>query len=84
MGRDKGSMVFPPRQIDQREYGSQLLGLVCEKVFVSVHPGQENLISSALPTILDSIPGEGPGVGILSAALSFPEVSFKRLIQNRF
>lgn len=77
MGRDKGSLVYRElSQLSQRQRCFRLLDLVCERTFLScgAHPTAE--LAEELPLIADSAEGEGPGVGILSAAGLFPDVSW--------
>jgi molybdopterin-guanine dinucleotide biosynthesis protein A len=74
MGRDKGSLVYNKK--DQRARSSELLSEVCEKVFISIRPGQENLISPGQLFLVDSVEGGGPGVGMLTASAAYPGVAW--------
>jgi molybdopterin-guanine dinucleotide biosynthesis protein A len=81
MGRDKGSLVYSlgtmdKNRKDQRTQSHDLLARVCEKVFISIRPGQENLVSSDYAFLLDSVHGVGPGIGILTAATAHPHVAW--------
>jgi molybdopterin-guanine dinucleotide biosynthesis protein A len=76
MGRDKGSLIYPPRAVNQRTRCYELLARVCEKIFISIREDQKEMVHPSLPTILDSVLGEGPGVGILSAHAFDPEAAW--------
>ena len=81
MGMDKGSLVYPPstgnvRGAEQRRRCFDLLELVCEKTFVSCRAEKASEHANDFPVITDSVRGEGPGAGILSAAKQFPEAAW--------
>lgn len=76
MGRDKGSIVYPPRALDQRSHLYQLLKPHCEKVFVSVNSGQVGVVPGDFPLIADCEFGQGPGLGLLSAERLHPNQSW--------
>jgi molybdopterin-guanine dinucleotide biosynthesis protein A len=64
MGRDKGSLVYRDG-LDQRTRCYRILRSLCNSVWISCR--REQATPEGLPRIEDSLPGEGPGVGILSA-----------------
>ena len=73
MGRDKGSVIYPPSQVSQRVRCVELLRPFCDAVFVSCREEQKtsNRAGTGLD-FADSVKGGGPGVGILSAAAAYP------------
>lgn len=72
MGRDKGAMVYARGQ-DQRTRCAELLRPFCDEVYVSCREEQRAGIDPSLPLIIDSKPGAGPAVGILSAHFAYPK-----------
>lgn len=66
MGQDKGAIIYHGKPQVLHNY--ELLSKFCREVFISVRKdqvGQDHL--SELPLLIDSVPGDGPAVGILSA-----------------
>jgi molybdopterin-guanine dinucleotide biosynthesis protein A len=79
MGSDKGSLIYgpsscvnPTHKLTQRIRSFRLLSRFCEEVFISCRKEQHRSIEVSLPVIFDSVDGEGPGVGVLSAFQRFP------------
>nr|WP_225987730.1 NTP transferase domain-containing protein [Rufibacter sp. LB8] len=97
MGQDKS--LLPYHGLPQRDHALQLLGIVCDKVFLSLRPGQQENQNSKTASILDSQEGlRGPLNGILSAMQQHPQAAWlvlacdlplvtaatlKKLIQHR-
>jgi molybdopterin-guanine dinucleotide biosynthesis protein A len=76
MGRDKGDLIYPHSQISQRARCFDLLKSVCDEVYLSCREEQTRSLEPHLPFVVDSFPGEGPGVGILSADQRFARHSW--------
>lgn len=75
MRRDKATLEYRGRS--QLERAFELAARHLPEVFVSVRPGQAADPSrSRYPLIVDSVPGEGPIVGIRSALAARPEVAW--------
>jgi molybdopterin-guanine dinucleotide biosynthesis protein A len=75
MKRDKAVLVYQGRS--QLDRAVALAARHCDKVFVSVRPAQvAEPARAAHPTLVDSVPGEGPIVGIRSALAAFPQVAW--------
>lgn len=55
---------------------AKLLGKVCEKVFLSVRPGQDVTGLEAFPQISDRFPSWGPMAGMLSAMHEHPDAAW--------
>jgi len=73
MGRDKGSISYHGRS--QREYLYELLVPFCKEVFISCNKEQTHHLQG-FPVIEDSIEGQGPMIGILSAFQRDPEAAW--------
>ncbi len=65
MGQDKGAMVWHGKP--QREHLAEVLQNLCDEVFISCRPGQENEIGMVYPTLPDTFSELGPFGAILSA-----------------
>ncbi|UII75866.1 NTP transferase domain-containing protein [Flagellimonas sp. HMM57] len=74
MGTDKG--LIPYRGIPQQEYLYQLLGTICDTVFLSIREEQETALTNSFNTIIDKNEYRGPFNGILSAHSNYPEVAW--------
>ncbi|GGK68599.1 NTP transferase domain-containing protein [Rufibacter glacialis] len=71
MGQDKGLLRY--HGVPQREYLYQLLQMVCDRVFLSLRPGQEEGLTSGVNFLLDNHDVRGPLNGILSALHQHPQ-----------
>lgn len=72
MGRDKALMAFRGRP--QLDVCVELLGAVCERVFVSTRPDQQDdPARKKFPRIVDAFGEIGPMGGILSALAAHPD-----------
>lgn len=65
MGQDKSVLQWHGKE--QRYYMADLLGSVCDDVYISCRPEQETEMDNNYKTITDNYPGGGPLIGILSA-----------------
>ena len=76
MGIDKSMLLYYGEP--QRYYLYKMLSALCDKVFLSCNAQQATSIPSAYGIISDNekYADAGPMTGILSAANSYPEVSF--------
>jgi molybdopterin-guanine dinucleotide biosynthesis protein A len=75
MRRDKAALVYQGRS--QLDRAFELAGRHAAKVFVSVRAGQtQDPARAGKPLIIDSVPGEGPIVGIQSAFAAYPDVAW--------
>jgi molybdopterin-guanine dinucleotide biosynthesis protein A len=75
MRRDKAALLYQGQSQLQRAF--DLAGRHVEKVFVSIRASQAGDPTRAQhPLIVDSVPGEGPIVGIRSALAADPEVAW--------
>jgi molybdenum cofactor guanylyltransferase len=74
MGRPKWALDY--RGEPQVERMARLLGTVCERVFLSMRPGQEVGAVPELPRIEDAFPRWGPSAGILSAMEAHPDAAW--------
>lgn len=75
MMRDKASL--PYRGKTQLDRAFELAARHCAEVFVSVRATQlADPARAAHPMLIDSVPGEGPIVGIRSALAAFPHVAW--------
>jgi molybdopterin-guanine dinucleotide biosynthesis protein A len=75
MQRDKAALKYQGRT--QLERAFEVLSRYLDRVFVSVRADQTSDPTRAhLPLIVDSVPGEGPIVGIRSAFAAHPTVSW--------
>lgn len=74
MGRPKWALDYQGEP--EAERVARLLGEVCERVFLSVRPGQEVEAVPELPHIEDVFPPWGPTTGILSAMETHPEAAW--------
>ena len=75
MGRDKAALDLHGRP--QVDWAFDLLARHCERVFVSVRPGQEADPSRAgYPTIVDRHADAGPIAGIAAALAAHPEAAW--------
>ena len=74
MGFDKGSIKWHGKE--QRYYMADLLGGVCNEVFISCRPEQQHNIDHQYKTLADSYPVVGPYGAILSAFKEKPDVAW--------
>jgi len=75
MRRDKASLLY--RGKTQLDRAFELAARHCAEVFVSVRAAQVTDPSRAAhPLLVDSVPGEGPIVGIRSGLAAFPRVAW--------
>ena len=75
MGRDKAALEFHGQS--QVDWAYALLERHCERVFVSVRPGQEqDPARAAYPTIVDRHQGVGPIAGIAAAQAEHPAAAW--------
>jgi molybdopterin-guanine dinucleotide biosynthesis protein A len=75
MKRDKAAL--PYRGKSQLDRAFELAARHCARVFVSVRPSQvADPLRAAHPMLVDSLPGEGPLVGIRSGLAAFPNVAW--------
>lgn len=65
MGQDKSLLQWHGKE--QRYYMADLLGRVCDDVYISCRPEQETEMDNRYKTVTDNYPGGGPLIGILSA-----------------
>lgn len=72
MGQDKGEMEYHGKP--QREYMADLLGELCEEVYLSVRSDQN--LESTYSLLPDSFLGLGPLGGLLSAFREKPDVAW--------
>jgi molybdopterin-guanine dinucleotide biosynthesis protein A len=69
MGIDKSTMLW--HGVEQRYYVADMLSALCDEVYISCRPEQEQEITN-YPTIPDSYEGLGPYGAILSAFKAYP------------
>ncbi len=74
MGHDKSVIAWHGKE--QRYHVADMLGGLCEQVFISCREEQAGEIDTAYPTITDSHEGSGPIVAILSAFKKYSEVAW--------
>ena len=74
MGHDKSIIKW--HAIEQRYYMADMLKNICEDVFISCRPEQQNEIDPQYKTIPDTYTGAGPLSGILSAFQAHPSVAW--------
>ncbi|MEO9513199.1 MAG: molybdenum cofactor guanylyltransferase [Flavobacteriaceae bacterium] len=74
MGIDKGTISYHGKP--QRERLYDLLQPYCDRVFLSIRPGQEKEISSQYEYITDENRFKGPFNGMLSAHNAYPNVGW--------
>jgi molybdopterin-guanine dinucleotide biosynthesis protein A len=74
MGFDKGAIQWHGKE--QRYYMADLLGDVCDEVFISCRPEQQHNIDVRYKTLPDSYTGMGPYGAILSAFKEHPAVTW--------
>jgi molybdopterin-guanine dinucleotide biosynthesis protein A len=75
MQRDKASLLY--RGKTQLDRAFELAARHCAEVFVSVRAAQvADPARAAHPLLVDSVPGEGPIVGIRSGFAAFPHVAW--------
>ncbi|AKQ45625.1 hypothetical protein TH63_08135 [Rufibacter radiotolerans] len=74
MGQDKGLLQYHGKT--QRQHAYQLLQQVCDRVFLSLRPGQEHNLEDQMEFLLDNHPFRGPINGILSALQQHPSAAF--------
>ncbi len=74
MGQDKSVIYWHGKE--QRYYMADLLTSVCDEVFISCRPEQENGIDKNYNTLIDNYPGGGPLIGILSAFKKAPHAAW--------
>jgi molybdenum cofactor guanylyltransferase len=74
MGYDKSIVQWHGKE--QRYYMADLLGDICEEVFISCRAEQQNEIDPKYKTLVDNYEGAGPLIGILSAFKANPNVAW--------
>ena len=74
MGRPKWALDYQGEPQAQRT--ARLLGAVCERVFLSVRPGQPVEGAPEVERVEDRFPAWGPAAGILSAMEAHPEAAW--------
>ncbi|MBO0323225.1 NTP transferase domain-containing protein [Muricauda sp. CAU 1633] len=74
MGSDKGLLTY--HGIPQQEYLYQLLGELCDDVFLSIRDEQSDSIPNSFKTIVDKNEYRGPFNGILSAHKAYSDVAW--------
>lgn len=74
MGRPKWAIHYHGEP--QAHRVARLLGAVCERVFLSVRPGQDADGIPDLPSLPDRFPPWGPSAGILTAMEAYPETAW--------
>lgn len=74
MGQDKGLLDYHGKP--QRDYMYEQLAPLCQKVYMSIRPGQEGTLPGGMPYILDENLYRGPFNGLLSAHHQFPEAAW--------
>ncbi|MCL6265936.1 NTP transferase domain-containing protein [Flagellimonas myxillae] len=74
MGSDKGLLNY--HGVPQKDYLYQLLGEICDKVYLSVREDQQTSNSSDVDVIVDKNEYRGPFNGILSAHDAHPNVAW--------
>ena len=74
MGQDKGLLDYHGKP--QRDYTFEQLKPLCNRVYMSIRPGQEESLPEGTPYILDENRYRGPFNGLLSAHHRFPEVAW--------
>ncbi len=75
MRRDKATLPYGGKS--QLDRAFELAARHCPEVFVSVRPSQvADPARAAHPMLVDSVPGEGPIVGIRSAMAAFPNAAW--------
>jgi molybdopterin-guanine dinucleotide biosynthesis protein A len=75
MKRDKAGLNYGGQ--NQLDRAVILAARHCDKVFVSVRAWQlAERVRAKYPMLVDSVPGEGPIVGIRSAMAAYPEVAW--------
>jgi len=71
MGFDKGAVQWHGKE--QRYYMADLLGDICDEVFISCRPEQQALLDSNYQSLPDTFAGLGPFGAILSAFRENPD-----------
>lgn len=74
MGQDKGLLDYHGKP--QRDYLYEQLQPLCQRVYMSIRPGQEGTLPEGMPYILDENQYRGPFNGLLSAHHKFPEAAW--------
>lgn len=74
MGQDKSLLTYHNKP--QREYLYEQLQPLCDEVYLSIRPGQEDSLPDGMAFILDENTYKGPFNGLLSAHLRFPEAAW--------
>lgn len=74
MGRDKALLEYHGRP--QLEWAFELLSRHCQRVFVSVRPGQSRGFEGRHPEIRDAHAGIGPIAGIAAAQAAHPRAAW--------
>ena len=74
MGQDKALLNYHGKP--QRRHVYELLLQVCDKVFISLRPGQEQEVEGGLNFIIDTDSLRGPINGILSALQQQPQAAW--------
>lgn len=74
MGQDKGAMAWHGKE--QRYYMADLLGELCQEVYVSCRPEQQADLDANYNTLTDTFTGLGPYGAILSAFREDPDAAW--------
>jgi len=74
MQQDKSSIAY--HGMPQWQYLYALLEAVVAEVYISCRPDQQPLFAGHAPLIPDSVTGNGPAAGLLSAHAAFPEAAW--------
>jgi molybdopterin-guanine dinucleotide biosynthesis protein A len=74
MGSDKGLLTY--HDVPQQEYLYQLLGQLCDDVFLSIREEQKASIPDGFKAIIDKNEYRGPFNGMLSAHKEYPDVAW--------
>ncbi len=71
MGQDKGMISWYEQP--QRYHIADMLGLLCDEVYISCRPEQQQQIAARYNNIADTHTGKGPYGAILSALETYPD-----------
>ena len=74
MGTDKSLIDY--HGVPQKDFAAQLLGKICEKVYVSIRHDQEPDIQSPFPHLSDTFLHLGPMGALLSAFRAHPDAAW--------
>lgn len=74
MQQDKSNIAY--HGLPQWKYLHNLLQPLVNAVYLSCRPGQQHLFAGAQHIITDSVEGNGPAVGLLSAHAALPQAAW--------